>query len=156
MAKNRDVTRPKKKAMEISLADVLGNFKVADSTRYHNGDYVTTSGIIVGTAEKGPESSNCKTATKKTGDLHIYLGLTPDEDLEDCMVVEITPAYKAKHKNYAKDLEKGAHVKVSGYMIYDFEHLANAKNTCRSCKSVWRKTCWEIHPVTEIRVDAQE
>lgn len=152
VAKNRSVVKPARKPMEVPLSDLLGNFSTPDSARYKNGTYVYTSGIVVfPPEERGPESCNCNQATKKTGDMHIYIGLNPDDEKEDCVVVEITPAYKLKHPDYATTVAKGMHVKVTGFILYDFEHKGNAKNTCKSCSNVWRKTCWEIHPVTDIR-----
>jgi hypothetical protein len=38
-------------------------------------------------------------------------------------------------------------------MFFDEEHKGSAKNTCKTCEHVWRKTCWEIHPVTKIIVE---
>lgn len=151
-AKNRSIAKPAKRPTEISLSDVLGNFKMADSTRFHDGGYVYTSGIVVAAQEVGPESYNCNMAKKGSGDVRVFLGLSPDDDKDECMVVEITAAYKKKHKNYAELLNRGARVQVTGYMLWDFEHTANAKNTARTERNVWRKTCWEIHPVTEMKM----
>jgi hypothetical protein len=150
-AKNRSIARPARRPVELSLSDILGKLHGPDAKRYTNGQYVTISGIITDVVEKGPESSNCNMAKKGSGDTHIYLGLDVNDDKEDCMIVEITPAYKARHRDYAKNLNKGTHVKISGYMLYDFEHKGNAKNTAKTEKDVWRKTCWEIHPVTDVR-----
>jgi hypothetical protein len=69
-------------------------------------------------------------------------------------VVEITPSYKALHKNVMDSLKllKNQKVTIRGYLFYDSEHERNSINYCKTCtsKNVWRKSCWEIHPITYI------
>ena len=152
-AKNRSALPPHgHNPIEIPLTGILGSIDEPDSVRYHNGAYVVTVGYITSYEEKGPESCNCDEGNKtdRTGDVHIYIGLSPDGPKSECMIVEITPAYKLLHPGYASELEEGKRVTIMGYMLYDFEHKGNAANTCTSCKKVWRKTCWEIHPVTDL------
>lgn len=150
--KNRSVTPSGRHTpIAMQLSDILGDFTGQDSSRFHNGTYASTTGYITSYEERGPESCNCDEASKSahTGDVHIYLGSSPDAPKRDCMIVEITPAYKLLHPDYSDKLIKGNQVKVTGFLLYDFEHKGNSANTCTSCKLVWRKTCWELHPVTD-------
>ncbi len=150
--KNRSVTPSGRHTPSpMQLSDILGDFTGQDSSRFHNGTYASTAGYITSYEERGPESCNCDEASKSahTGDVHIYIGSSPDAPKRECMIVEITPAYKLLHPDYGDKLIKGNHVKVTGFLLYDFEHKGNSANTCTSCKLVWRKTCWEIHPVTD-------
>ncbi len=150
--KNRSVTPSGRHTpLTMQLSEILGDFTGQDSSRFHNGTYATTTGYITSYEEKGPESCNCDEGSKSahTGDVHIYIGLSPDAPKRECMIVEITPAYKLLHPDYGDKLIKGNQVKVTGFLLYDFEHKGNSANTCTSCKLVWRKTCWELHPVTD-------
>lgn len=153
--KNRSVTPPGRHTpLPMRLIDILGDFEGQDSSRFHNGTYATTTGYITSYEERGPESCNCDEGSKSahTGDVHIYIGSSPVAPKRECMLVEITPAFKQLHPDYSDKLIKGNQVKVTGFLLYDFEHKGNSANTCTSCKLVWRKTCWEIHPVTDFTV----
>ena len=81
----------------------------------------------------------------------MYIGLVPDAPIKNCMVVEITPSWKKTHKAYNIKALVGKRVSITGYLMYDDMHNANAVNSCdNNCKNVWRKTCWEVHPVVNI------
>ncbi|MBK5286387.1 MAG: hypothetical protein JJE25_13390 [Bacteroidia bacterium] len=123
-----------------------------DRDKFAEDTYASVTGYIVDFKEEGKESCNCGKASKKkkTGDVHIYLGLVPDAAKKNCMIVEITPSFKKLHPDYATMLSKGSKVKITGYLIYDFLHEGQSLTTCTSCKGAWRKTCWEIHPVVSI------
>jgi hypothetical protein len=43
-------------------------------------------------------------------------------------------------------------VEITGWLLFDFEHVPEAENTNPGGAKNWRATCWEIHPVTSIRV----
>lgn len=150
--KNKSVTVPSSTLQHLPLNMLITTSKKNDENRYQNGAYVYTEGYLVSYEEQGPESCNCNKASKaqKNGDVHIYLGLIPNAPKKNCIVVEITPKYKKVHPNYGDVLLPKTRVRVEGYLLFDFEHKGNAVNTCQSCGNVWRKTCWEIHPVTNI------
>lgn len=61
-----------------------------------------TEGYLINAILEGGESCNCGKADAdlKTGDVHMYVGLTKTAKLKDCIVVEITPAFKKKYSNY--------------------------------------------------------
>ena len=133
----------------ITLSWLLG-----DSTMNENS-YVRIEGYIIKVAHGGAESCNCKTADKSKRDTHIYIGAEPGlTDTKNCIVVELTPeSYKHNLSyDYAKFLT-GKKVAVEGYIFYDKEHEKNAVNTTHSplsSVSVWRASCFELHPVSKI------
>lgn len=47
---------------------------------------------------------------------------------------------------------KGHKVKVCGWLLYDEEHKSQSFATNPSGDKNWRASCWEIHPVTDIKV----
>ncbi len=157
IAKNRAVEPiPGDAAVSVTLQDLLAKPTGEDKTRFAEleGKYVYTEGYVASIPEEeGPESCNCRKAmkSKKNGDLHIYIGETASAANTQCIIVEFTPKFKTTHPDYASMVAKGKHVRVSGYLIYDFEHEINAVNTCGKCTGkIWRKTCWEIHPVLKL------
>jgi hypothetical protein len=154
-AKNKDVKVPASlQPQDLQLNMLINSRRGDDSKRYMNGAYIATSGYLVSHEEQGPESCNCKMASadKRDGDVHIYLGLTADAAKRDCIVIEITPAFKKVHPDYADLLNDHTKITVKGYLLFDEHHRANALNTCTKCTGpgIWRRTCWEVHPVTAI------
>lgn len=161
--KNKSSKEPSNSNPKIySINDLLqGTKPVADENHFTEGTYVEISDAYLMTfEEQGPEDCNCHYGNKKkhTGDVHI--NLCNESNLKAAnnnytMIVEITPSYKALHPKYATELKalKGKKVTVRGYLFYD-EHQGNSINYCKVCsdRGVWRKTCWEIHPVTFIGV----
>jgi len=115
---------------------------------------VVIEGFLISFEEEGPESCNCNKATKakKNGDVHMYLALVKNAPKKNCIVIEITPNFKKKHPDYQNLFQKNARVRVTGYLLYDYLHEANAFTTCTSCNNVWRKTCWEVHPITKLEI----
>ena len=155
IAKNKGVTVSSTKVPEfLPLKNLMPTHQRIDRNLYADGAYVYTEGFLTSFEEEGPESCNCGKAKKslKDGDVHMYLGLKKNAVKKNCIVVEITPAFKKKHPDYALLLQKNAKVKITGYLLYDFLHEKDAFTTCTSCDGIWRKTCWEIHPITDIEI----
>ncbi len=52
---------------------------------------------------------------------------------------------------------KGKCVAFTGFLFYDSIHADEAENTAPGRKGNWRKTAWEVHPVTfyEVLDDAE-
>lgn len=159
--KNKSSREPSIEAETISIAAIKsGKTKKDDRDYWYEGAYVEMTGAyLINYKEQGGESCNCYEADndQSKGDVHINVGTK--KDLNDknniyYVVIEITPSYKKLHPNYKKELKalKGKKVIVRGYLFYDSEHERNSINYCNICSDdgVWRKTCWEIHPVTYI------
>jgi hypothetical protein len=119
-----------------------------DTTRFSSQSYVSTMGYIIDVVKSGGESCNCGSNNEADHDFHIYIGKTPQSPKNECIIAEVTPAFR---KFYGKPaLYKGLRYYVEGWLLFDFEHQQNAANTCKTCTNVWRKSCWEIHPVCKI------
>ena len=151
--KNQSAAVPKKKAVAWDIKQVINADMHDDKNDFEVNAYVTLNGYLVSFKEEGPESCNCKEADAgdKTGDVHIYIGLHPDAPKNECVVVEITPDFKRLHPDYEKYLHNNVPITITGYLLYDLEHRPQATNTCNKCTTTWRKTCWEIHPITAIK-----
>ena len=142
-------------AEELPLRNLLPSRKRKnDKSLWREGAYVVMDGYLVDFEEQGPESCNCNEAlkSKKTGDVHMFLGLVPAAAKKNCLVIEITPAFKKKFSDYEDILIKNAKIRVWGYLFYDYPHEKDAFTTCDACTHIWRKTPWEIHPITNIEV----
>jgi hypothetical protein len=158
--KNRSSEEPSITPVIYSIDYLLkGTQPVHDEDSFTEGTYVEINdAYLMEFKEQGAEDCNCHLAdaSKGTGDVHIYLCTLSNLATaykKYSLVVEITPSYKTLHPNYKMELKalKGKKVTVRGYLFYD-EHQGNSINYCKKCndKSLWRKTCWEIHPVTYI------
>ncbi len=153
-AKNNSTSIPAGSADYWDINEVINAPVHNDRDEFTKGAYSFLEGYLINyTLEKG-ESCNCYLANNdqvKYGDIHIYIGLTPHAAKKDCVIVEITPKYKKMNSDYLSFLQqmKGKQVRVFGYLLYDFMHEKNSANLCQACTpvAVWRKTCWEIHPI---------
>jgi hypothetical protein len=99
--------------------------------------------------EKPGESTNCGLTADNEVDWHIYLSDTADlDDISQAVVVETTPRTRPLHKWKKADLDKVVNknipVRISGWLMYDFEHI-NVIGTQRA-------SVWEVHPITKIEV----
>jgi hypothetical protein len=147
--KNRDI-KIEKIDTNITLSKLLksGN----DTARFKSTDYASIAGYLVEFKKGGSESCNCNSKDGAEYDIHIYIGRTINAKKEDCLVVEVTPKFKKIYPDINYKSMKGKIVIVTGYLLSDYEHMGNAKNTCVKCTNIWRKTIWEIHPVCEIKL----
>jgi hypothetical protein len=161
--KNRSIEEPdplEVKAKTIHIADLQygGTHAVKDRDRWKEGTFVEIDdAYLIEPHPGGKETCNCFAKDPQDRDIHINLGSKKDLTVKNnnvYVIVEITPKYKHKHEDYQQKLAEltGRKVKVRGYLFYDWEHERNSTNYCQTCSGVgvWRKTCWEIHPVTYI------
>lgn len=120
-------------------------------------------GYVVEVKKGGKESCNCGTNDPTYLDTHIFIGPKKDSPKRDCLVVEITPrmrtimatqgvdwSYATLKKNF-----EDKYVRVSGWLFFDEEHIGNSVVNSPSNKNLWRKSCWEIHPVTELEMETE-
>ncbi len=114
---------------------------------------ISITGYVLEVADGGVESCNCGSATIK--DTHIYI--VKDNTVtskSEAVIVEVTPAFRAK---FGKTIDlkhqwTGKIITVSGYLFQDQEHKMNSK--VDGGKSLlWRHTIWEIHPVTDVKIN---
>jgi hypothetical protein len=153
--KNRSVNVSDSDSAEyLPLKNLITSKKRKDRDLWSENAYVYTEGYLVSAEEQGPESCNCKKASKKlkNGDVHIYLALMTDAPKKNSVVIEITPAFKKENPEYATCLGVDNKIRVYGYLFYDVEHENASFTTCKKCDHIWRKTCWEVHPITRMEV----
>jgi hypothetical protein len=147
----------------ITLQQLIGD-GTDDRGKFDERKAVVIEGYVVYAAKQGSvESCNCQSKDKDFQDQHIELALRPDEPKGGrTLVVEITPRIRQLKKlagvNYAHTALaklKGKKVRVTGWLLYDVEHdNASCNVHPERCggEGYHRQTCWEVHPVTEIRV----
>ena len=123
----------------------------------------TKAGIIEGVITEvkagGVESCNCHSQDAAFMDTHIYISVNSTDLKKQSVIVEITPRIRSQMKAKGTDWTtpalrsqiKGKHVRVSGWLFYDKEHENAAENILKRPNN-WRATCWEIHPVTDIKL----
>jgi len=122
---------------------------------------VILTGYVFNVKMGGVETCNCKTTDQAYRDTHIEL--TPDEQHtgpEYRIIVEVTPRIRAimavKGIDWSTEILKstliGHTVKISGWLFYDAEHKSQAFATNPTGERNWRASCWEIHPITYIKV----
>lgn len=117
------------------------------------GAPVTVQGFLVHRVKQesdgSGESTNCHLLKPNEVDWHIYLSDTASlDDISQAIIVETTPRTRPLHKWKKPDLDavvnKNVPVRISGWLLYDFEHV-NAIGTQRA-------SVWEVHPITKIEI----
>jgi len=122
---------------------------------------VILTGYVFNVKMGGVETCNCKTKDAAYRDTHIEL--TPDDQHtspEYRVIVEVTPRIRAimaaKGIDWSTETLKetliGHKVKISGWLFYDAEHKSQAYANNPGNERDWRASCWEIHPITYIKV----
>jgi len=169
--KNRDaaVTKPNKIAVQ-EIRDPANNTGKFTPTKQ-----VWVTGFVASVDPGGlQETCNCKRTDLR--DVHINIVADPSEvgDKTKYVIVEFTPRWEQKFglddSNYdamrttVETQIGGKWVKFQGYMLEDFVHRKEAKDTADpatpTCTDsfndpkpcVWRATTWEVHPVTAYAV----
>jgi hypothetical protein len=135
----------------VTLAGMLHSKDNPNAFDEHQG--ATITGILFDVkAEKG-ETCNCFSTNPNDWDYHIYIGNANAKTIFDCAVVEMTPYSRSIHPEwtlaYVKSL-KGKQVRVTGWLLFDFEHLGQSFETNPNTGAPNRHTVWEIHPVTAL------
>jgi hypothetical protein len=135
----------------VTLAGMLNSKD--DPNIFDEQKGATISGVLFDVrAEKG-ESCNCYSTDPNDWDYHIYIGNANAKSIFDCAVVEMTPYSRSIHPewtlSYVKSL-KGKQVQVTGWLLFDFEHVGQSYETNPNTGARNRHTVWEIHPVTTL------
>ncbi|HEX3468528.1 MAG TPA: hypothetical protein VHT05_10650 [Candidatus Elarobacter sp.] len=148
-------------------ADAIGLPEPAGATKVHRQKWPSAAAADVAALEStaavvegyildvipengnGGEASNCHRTEPYRYDYHIYLaGDKTTTDKADTMVVEMTPRWQSINhpgwcvENVAPLKTQRAHVRVTGWLMFDEDHLSDERAGTRG-------TVWEIHPVTK-------
>jgi len=111
------------------------------------------------------EDCNCYKQDDAHTDTHIDLVASESDvnNFKKHLIIEITPRMKYLAKKCGEDwstigLSKQFYhrwVNVEGWLLWDYAHEKQARNTNpKHLDKVWRATCWEIHPVTSIKLSS--
>lgn len=125
-----------------------------DVQRYKSTDYASFKAYVYDVKHGGSETRNCHSKNQADMDIHVELVL----DLNSAgktgrMIVEVNRYTQAQYPEMSyKNIHKliGKYVQVDGWMFFDEEHKQNAYNTNPKGTTIWRATCWEIHPLMNI------
>jgi hypothetical protein len=116
---------------------------------------VTIVGFVAH-VKPGEPQETCNCARDDIADIHIDVVLKESDrnTSSKYMIVEISPRWQGKLGDLGsvKSKLEGHWVKFTGWMLYDYIHKSNAKNTNPKGKAIWRATAWEVHPVTAFTV----
>lgn len=132
-----------------------------DTTRWDEKHGATVEGYVAGVKVGGIESVNCHTRGPAYRDTHIELTVNPmTKDESTYVIVEVTPQVRQEMANKGLDWSTrtlratllGRWVRIRGWLLFDVQHIDNARNTASRSERIRRATAWEIHPITAIEV----
>src|SRR5262249_44456770 len=123
------------------------------------GAIITGWGVNV---EQGghPETANCGSMTLFYTDTHITVGSTPHATPTETIIVEVTPRWRQMMQAQGIDWSTETlqaelitkRVQFTGWLMFDTDHVGEAVNTAPNNRHDWRKTVWEVHPITGMQV----
>jgi uncharacterized protein YgiM (DUF1202 family) len=94
------------------------------------------------------ESTNCHLTRDDEVDWHMYLTRSPAQPISEAIIVETTPRTRPSHRWTTDGLnqfvDSNTKVRISGWLMYDFEHVGVIGRQ--------RISAWEVHPVMRIEV----
>jgi hypothetical protein len=161
--KNRNAA-PKEEEIDpfVSMAALVAPGQ--DESRFSQDKGARITGYVMDVQVGGKESCNCMATNHIDMDTHISLALSPDATMKNqWVIVEVTPRLRKQMKDQGKDWSTdalksdnqgiaGRWVEVTGWLLFDIAHRDGAENTNPGNPSNWRATCWEIHPITRIKL----
>lgn len=160
--KNR-ITKPRDEDFDPGVTLAALSRRGDDTDRWSVDRAAVIEGYILKVSASGRESCNCGETSRRFTDTHIDVYPTSRASGHP-IVVEITPPWRLIHEHYGKEdwsskaVEErylGKKVRITGWLFFDVAHLHEADNTDPNDdtgKENWRKTAWEIHPVTSIEI----
>lgn len=142
----------------ITLEAVLAPGK--DTDRWPDNSAAEIERVVFDVKPGGIESTNCGARDLADRDTHIEIVRSIDDSGPTRrVIVEVTPRLRAMARARGLDWSTQAlqslrrhRVKITGWMLFDFEHVDESENTAPKKRDNWRATAWEIHPVTDIAV----
>jgi hypothetical protein len=118
---------------------------------------------MVGGIKEGAERCNCGMTEFEQVDYHMWLIQSPNDELKDAVVIEMTPRVRPKHVRWnnqeflEQDLNFIANQKIPmrvyGWLMFDGEHKEQLYDPNKpDKKGVRRATLWEIHPIIKVEL----
>lgn len=161
--KNRN-SAPKEDDIDplVSLAAIVA--PGPDETRFNPAKGAQIAGYVQEVKVGGNESCNCHATDPIDMDTHIAVSLTAGATKKNhWLIVEVTPRLRKQMRDKGVDWStetlkspeqgiKGKWVEFTGWMLFDEAHRDGAENTNPGNPTNWRATCWELHPLTGIKV----
>ncbi len=158
--KNRN-TFPKETDIDssITIENLLADGN--DVNRFSESKAVVIIGYCVDVKIGSVESCNCHAKEHDKRDTHIELTTSPmNTGKTNTLVVEVTPYFREIMKQRGIDWTTkalrrsllGRWIKITGWLLFDSEHTGQAENTAPDRPRNWRKTAWEVHPITDIAI----
>ena len=132
-----------------------------DRRRFSTARGASIEGFVDTVYIGGVESANCEATNPAARDTHIEMSLDAERSRPDQrVIVEVTPRWRRRVLAQGKDWSTrglaaaliGRRIRVTGWMLFDFDHASESLNTMRPGEHVWRATAWEIHPITDLEV----
>jgi hypothetical protein len=113
------------------------------------------TGYILKASPEGKESCNCHSGKVADHDIHVFIAPSKNVTLiSQCIVVEITPWVKKNHPEWTVaylNANSGKKVEITGWLLYDWEHLNVSAASNVDLESAKRGTVWELHPFTSLK-----
>jgi hypothetical protein len=129
-----------------------------DRDRWDSKMAATVVGYVAKVGVGGIESVNCHAKDAAHRDTHIDLVVSKKDakNKRKHVIVEVTPQFRSGHPDWTTaNLRKsllGRCVRITGWMFFDAEHANASVNTAPSNRKDWRATAWEVHPITDIKL----
>lgn len=169
--KNRDLNLLKNRLSPPAEADLDDSVSLEgmlapghDSNRFDSSKGATITGFVFDVKPGGfDETCNCGQHETIDRDTHVELALSENALPNQLVIVEVTPRLRVMMKDKGEDWStekladpqqgiKNKWVQITGWLLFDTMHVAEAENTNPGHEGNWRATCWEIHPITAIKV----
>ena len=140
--------------VNISAVEAPGD----DTNRWNSDDAVELTGYVASVKAGGPETCNCKSTDPADYDTHIELTSGPN-DTGLPVIVEVTPSWRGWAASQGRDWSTSTlasqilhqRIRVRGWLFFDSRHRSNSENTNPDGEDeLWRRTAWEVHPVTDL------
>jgi hypothetical protein len=130
--------------------DKFTDEQLEEITKFEGAAVQAIGYLVALKPQKGnSESCNCGMKGEPATDWHIALVEHTGDGENSSVVVEPTPRIKKHHPNWTKKnlepwLNTELPVRISGWLLFDPQHANHLKK--------YRRTLWEIHPITKIEV----
>ena len=146
---------------DVSLASILAPGDDVDRFDEQKGAKIV--GFVIDVKPGGKETCNCEASDEPHKDTHIELAMSETAPKTQRVIVEVTPRLRAQMAAKGIDWNtqalqgtntgiKGKWVEITGWLMFDSMHINEAENTNPGNDQNWRATCWELHPITNIKV----